>query len=157
VRRSLTVTNWGWKAQRLPLGADTRKRASDDAVARIYVTFRHPPERLSIAQRIVDDALNVLFGETPPHATLMYLWDASAAEGAMYANPYTDRVRNIVVESGATRLEQWLSYQRDVVADYRAAFGDDPPPIVGIAIMTDADNTRSSALAWYGDITLDSR
>ena len=43
---------------------------------------------------------------------------------------------------------------RDVEADYRAAFGEAPPPISGVALMTDADNTGGSALAYYGDITL---
>lgn len=148
------MLRWHWKAERLPSGADTRKHAADDAVARVYVTFHHPPERLSLAQRIIDDGLRALFGETPPHATLMYLWDSSAAVGSMFPNPYTDRVRNIVVESGTARLSQWLPYQRDVVADYRAAFGEDPPSITGVAIMSDADTTRGSALAWYGDITL---
>jgi hypothetical protein len=38
------------------------------------------------------------------------------------------------------------------VADYRAAFGEDPPPINGVAIMTDTDNTGESATAYYGDI-----
>jgi hypothetical protein len=28
------------------------------------------------------------------------------------------------------------------------------PPITGIAIMTDTDNTGESVTAWYGDITL---
>ncbi len=60
----------------------------------------------------------------------------------------------LVVESGTARLSQWLLYQRDVVADYRAAFGEDPPSSTGVAIMSDADTTRGSALAWYGDITL---
>ncbi|MDX1801592.1 MAG: DUF3047 domain-containing protein, partial [Marinobacter sp.] len=39
--------------------------------------------------------------------------------------------------------------------DYRRAFGKAPPPIVGIGIMSDSDNTGESATAWYGDITLD--
>ena len=35
------------------------------------------------------------------------------------------------------------------------AFGEAPGHLVGIAIMTDTDNTRSHAKAWYGDIRLD--
>ncbi len=35
-----------------------------------------------------------------------------------------------------------------------AAFGEEPPAIVGVAIMTDADNTGVQATAWYGDLTL---
>ena len=36
--------------------------------------------------------------------------------------------------------------------DYKKAFGEEPTMISGVAIMTDTDNTRESAVAWYGDI-----
>ncbi|MCC7115602.1 MAG: DUF3047 domain-containing protein, partial [Burkholderiales bacterium] len=39
-------------------------------------------------------------------------------------------------------------------ADWRAAFGGEAPPIAGIAIMTDTDNTGETARSWYGDIAL---
>lgn len=145
---------WRWKGERLPESGNTAQRATDDAMARIYVTFTRPPERLSTTQRALDAMLRTLYGEAPPHATLLYVWDNGAAVGTSRVNPYTDRVRNIVVESGSARLSQWLTYVRDVEADYRAAFGEAPPPISGVALMTDADNTGGSALAYYGDITL---
>lgn len=145
---------WRWKGERLPAAADTTQRASDDAIARIYVTFRHPPERLTLAQRALDEMMRALYGEAPPHATLLYVWDNRAAVGSSRRNAYSDRVHNFVVESGSARLSQWLAYERDVAADYKAAFGEAPPPVTGLALMTDADNTGSSALAFYGDITL---
>ncbi len=63
----------------------------------------------------------------------------------------------IVVESGPARLRQWIGYERDIVADYRRAFGEDPPPISGVALMTDSDNTGESVVAYYGDIALRSQ
>ena len=51
-------------------------------------------------------------------------------------------------------MGQWVTAERDIVADYRRAFGTEPPPIVGIAIMSDSDNTGESARAWYGDVSL---
>jgi hypothetical protein len=65
-------------------------------------------------------------------------------------NPRTDRIRKLVVESGRGNLNQWLDYERDIRADYEKAFGEAPGALVGIGIMTDSDNTRSSAKAWYG-------
>ena len=85
----------------------------------------------------------------------MYVWDVAGAAGRSFPNPFTSRVRTIVVEGGSARLGRWLDYRRDILADYRTAFGEDPPPISGIAIMTDADNTGDRASAWYGDVTLD--
>jgi len=60
----------------------------------------------------------------------------------------------IVVESGGANLGQWRHYRRNVVEDFRRAFGEDPEDIVAIGMLTDSDNTRQSARALYGDITL---
>ena len=73
----------------------------------------------------------------------------------LIVNPRTDRIRKIVVESGPARLKQWLAYRRDVRADYERAFGEPPGGLQGIAIMTDSDNTRGFAQAWYGEIRLE--
>jgi len=56
------------------------------------------------------------------------------------------------VESGVERVNQWVSEERNVYEDYKKAFGDEPPLISGVAIMTDTDNTGESATAYYGDI-----
>jgi len=148
---------WRWKVERLIERGDVTRQEGDDYPARIYVTFRYAPERLSLAQRIRYTALRVLYGEYPPHAGLNYIWDAKAPVGAIVPNPFTDRVRMIVVESGSARLGRWIAYERDIVADYRRAFGEDPPPISGVALMTDTDNTGETATAWYADITLSPR
>lgn len=148
------VLRWRWKVDRLPQGADASKQLADDAPARVYVTFQHDPARLAPVERIVYEAARTLYGEAPPHASLMYVWDVAGSASQTFWNPYTKRVRTIVVEGGRGRVGQWLAYERDVVADYRAAFGEDPPPVSGVAIMTDADNTGDQASAWYGDVSL---
>jgi len=56
------------------------------------------------------------------------------------------------VQSGPERCGEWVAHRRNIVADYRQAFGEDPPAITGIAIMTDTDNTGEHATAYYGDI-----
>ena len=58
----------------------------------------------------------------------------------------------VVLQSGAARVNQWIIEKRNVYADYKKAFGKEPPMISGVAIMTDSDNTGESATAWYGDI-----
>jgi hypothetical protein len=145
---------WSWKAATLIAAGDVRRKEGDDYPARIYVSFKYSPERLSILERAKYTAARILYGEYPPHAGLNYIWDARAAVGTVAPNPFTDRVRMIVVESGPERLGRWLAYERDIVADYRQAFGEDPPPIAGVALMTDADNTGEEVVAYYGDIAL---
>ena len=41
---------------------------------------------------------------------------------------------------------------RNLYQGYKKAFGEEPPLISGVAIMTDTDNTGESATAYYGDI-----
>jgi hypothetical protein len=60
----------------------------------------------------------------------------------------------VVVESGPERLGQWLTYRRNVLEDYRRAFGEEPGDLVAVGVLTDTDNTQQRARSWYGDITL---
>jgi hypothetical protein len=57
-----------------------------------------------------------------------------------------------VVESGEEKLNQWVSEKSNFYEDYKKAFGQEPPMISGVAIMTDTDNTGESVTAYYGDI-----
>jgi hypothetical protein len=63
----------------------------------------------------------------------------------------------IVVESGSTKLNTWITEERNVYEDYKRAFGQEPPMISGVAIMTDIDNTEESAEAYYEDIVFKQR
>jgi hypothetical protein len=76
------------------------------------------------------------------------------ARGTLVKSPRTDRVRTMVVESGAKKLNQWLDYERNIRADYERAFGEAPGALTAIGIMTDSDNTLSTARAWYGPVRL---
>lgn len=93
-------------------------------------------------------------GEPLPYATLMYVWSNSRPIDTVITNPRTDRIRKIVVESGATGLNNWLRYDRNIRADFEKAFGELPGALVGIGIMTDTDNTKSKVQAWYGPLNL---
>ena len=53
---------------------------------------------------------------------------------------------------GPDQTGQWVTEQRNVVEDFKKAFGKEPPNIGAIAIMTDTDNTGETAEACYGTI-----
>jgi hypothetical protein len=152
--RQHRMLQWRWKVERLLDKSDVRSRQGDDYAARIYVAFAYDPTRASLGQRIRYEAVRLIYGEYPPHAGLNYVWDRTAPAGTSVPNAFTDRVRMIVVESGAARLGQWVAYERDIYADYRQAFGEDPPHISGVAIMTDTDGTGESAVAYYADMAI---
>jgi len=118
------------------------------------VAFDGDTRRLPARTQALFDLAEALSGERPPYATLMYVWDATAPVGSVIINPRTDRVRKIVVDSGSTELGRWREHQRDLRADFRLAFGEEPGAVVSVAKMTDSDNTQGRASAYYGAISL---
>ncbi len=148
------VLRWRWKIARvLPKGDETRK-AGDDYAARVYVAFVYDPARAGAGTRFKYGLAKKLRGEYPPHAAINYIWANKLPKGASAPNAYSDRVVMVAARSGDAEAGQWRSEERDVLADYRRLFGEDPPPYSGIAVMTDADDTGGEAEAWYADITL---
>lgn len=150
----LARVRFSWKVPGLIRLADMAVREKDDAPVRIVLAFEGDRSRLSPRDAALSELARALTGEEMPYATLMYVWCNHREAGTVIVNPRTDRVRKLVVESGPRRLNQWLEYERDIRADFERAFGEKPGALVGIAIMTDSDNTRSSTQAWYGPVRL---
>jgi hypothetical protein len=134
--------------------ADARTKAGDDYPARIYVAFRYDPAAATAWEKTKYGAYRLLYGVYPPRAVLNYIWDNRLPPGTTLDNAYTARARMIVVRSGEAEVGRWLTETRNVLDDYRRAFGGEPPRIAGVAVMTDTDDTGERAVAWYDAITL---
>lgn len=147
------MLKWRWKITNILKNSDILSKSGDDYPARIYVMFDYPLDKLSFVDRTKLRIARTLYDPNLPAATLCYVWDSKAPAGTMVPSSYTNLMRMIVVESGASRVNQWLAVERDVVADFKAAFGDDAPPISAVAVATDTDNTGESTVAFYGDIS----
>ena len=130
------------------------QRDLDDAPVRVVLAFEGDRSTFSPKNAMLNELTRLVSGEDMPYATLMYVWCNQRPVGSVIHNPHTDRIRKIVVESGARGLKQWNSYERDIRADFERAFGEAPGALVGIGLMTDSDNTQSNAVAWYGPIAL---
>lgn len=150
----LGQVRWAWRVDRLNPQASVVDIDNEDAVARVIFAFDGDRSRLSARNRAMFDIAQALTGEAPPFATLMYVWETRKPVGSVIVNPRSDRIRKLVVDSGSEHLGTWRVHQRDLVADYERAFGEKPGPLVAIGKMTDADNTRASAEAWYGPVEL---
>lgn len=152
--RRLPIIRWRWKVDHVYRKGDVTRKSGDDYAARIYVTFRYDPDNAGFFEKATFEAARLVYGKYPPMGAISYIWASRAPRGGRYPNPYTDKVAMIVVRSGAADAGKWHTETRNLLADYRAAFGKEPPEISGIAIMTDSDNTGESGLAYYGDIEL---
>jgi len=151
---ALGQISFAWKVPQLIAGADMGLRDHDDSPVRVMLAFEGERSRLSMKNAMLSELARTLTGEEMPYATLMYVWCNSRVPGSVIISPRTDRIRSIVMESGPQRLNQWLDYQRDIQADYELAFGEKPGALVGVAIMSDSDNTSSDVRAWYGAVRI---
>lgn len=128
---------WTWRVHRLQRTADIRVKAGEDYAAAIFLIFGRP---------------SMLNRDVP---TLAYVWtSARIPEGSIVDSPYhPGTTRNIVVRSGEGRLGQWLRERRNVINDFRRAFGREPPATVEvIALFTDNDQTREPVETYYGAV-----
>ncbi|MCZ4287064.1 DUF3047 domain-containing protein [Marinobacter sp. NP-6] len=148
------ILRWRWKVSNVYQQGNARKKEGDDYPARIYVAFEFEPDEAGFFERAKRKTVEVVFGEELPGNALNYIWANRLPVGEIIANPFTDTTMMVAVNSGTTNTGEWVTVERDIVADYRKAFGREPPKLVGVAIMSDSDNTGASATAWYGDVSL---
>jgi hypothetical protein len=149
-----SILEWSWRVDALMEGTDKRIPAKEDSVARLVVSFHGDPAKLDFQQRALLRLAKAFAGEPLPYAMLIYVWSNQIPLETALPSPQLERIRMIVVESGDARLGQWLHYRRNVLEDYRRAFGEDAGDIVAVGVLTDSDNTQQTARALYGDITL---
>jgi hypothetical protein len=126
--------SWRWKIDDVIANGDARLKSGDDYPARVYVVFPH--------------------WFFPKTRTLNYIWANRLPKGESLPSPYAQNSIMLALESGPGRRDAWVTVRRNIVEDFRRVFGEDPPPVGAIAIMTDADDTGGKALAWYDDIVI---
>jgi hypothetical protein len=137
-RRNVARIKWKWRAVVLPRGGDECTEGKGDSAAVVYVTFRRGLRWYS----------------------LKYVWSAAAKKGASCArkrNPF--RAQDTIVVDSGPPLNEWRSVEIDPDAEFRKHFEDgnpraEVPDLVGIAIMTDGDQTASPSEADYGGFSL---
>lgn len=146
------VIQWRWKISNVYEKGDVSKKNGDDYPARIYIAFAYDPDRVGLFEKAKFAAVKAIYGEYPPIAAINYIWGSHAPVGTRVPNPFVDRVKMVVVESGPARANTWITEERNIYEDYKALFNAEPPMISGVAIMTDSDNTGEASEAWFGDI-----
>lgn len=133
--RQYPVLSWRWKVAGIVSSGDETRKQGDDYAARVYVVFPHwfPAKTRSIN----------------------YLWANRLPKGRHVPNPFFSNAVMVAVESGPSAAGRWVAERRNVLEDYRALFGEDPPRAGAVALMTDTDNTGERAVAWYDDLRLE--
>lgn len=146
---------FSWKVEALPLNADLAAADASDSPVGVLLGFEGDRSRWTPRMHRLSEMSRLLTGEELPYATLIYVWGNKEVPGTVVVNPRTDRIRKMVLDSGERDVGQWRDHVRDVQADFRLAFGEEPGPLRVLALMTDTDNTGSALTAWYGSLVLD--
>lgn len=148
-----TRLRWRWQVSRSVKNSRLAVKAGDDFSARLYVLFDPPDDQLTFGERAKLALGRRLFGDSLPRAALCYVWGTADKIGTIAPNAYTDRVRMIVLDQGDEKAGSWQIHERDLAADYVAAFGHAPAPrIVGLSLMSDTDNTGDGVRARFAGI-----
>jgi len=131
------ILSWKARAHILPKNANEDKSDKNDSVMSVYVVF---------------DFGRVLFKKVPK--SIRYSWSSTLEEGTELSKLFGNQ-KIVVVKSGREDVGKWVTFQRNIVEDYRRLFGDDPPAKpLAILILSDGDSTGNEAKADYDDFKL---
>jgi DUF3047 family protein len=126
--------SWQWRVEQAIDPSDERLKAGDDYAARVYV--------------VVSGGL--AFWRT---RAINYVWSAGQAKGAVWSNAYAgDNVKMMSLRDKQDETATWQQEKRNVREDFQRLFGEDVHYIDAIALMTDSDDSKGRAIAYYGDI-----
>lgn len=137
-RETATAVRWKWRAVKLPVGGDECTDGKGDSAAIVYLSWKRGLR----------------------YYTLKYVWSAVSPKGAVCArkrNPFLAQ-DTIVLESGPP-LGEWKSESLELAAELRKHFFDgdpdaDLPSFLGVAIMSDGDQTQTESAADYTDFVV---
>jgi len=146
------ILSWRWKTDALVPGADNRNKKLEDAPLRMIVAFDGDKSTLPEAEQVRFKRARKLFGRDLPYAVLMYIWSEQVPVESIIPSAHTSQVKMLVVATGAGGLGSWQSVRRNIAEDYRRTYGAAPGRVLGVAVMTDTDNTGARAVGRYADI-----
>lgn len=144
---------WQWKVKELQ-ASDRRAPLERASPVRILLGFDGDKESLGFTEQIQFETAKLVTGHDFPYATLMYVWGDDAAPGTIFNSRHSSRIKMIVAENGPTGIGSWRRFSRNIANDFEKAFGERPGELIGIGVLTDAEESDPAIEAWYGDIVL---
>jgi hypothetical protein len=146
--------SWTWRVTQGNPAVALNQKAGDDTPAKVCLGFDLPLAQVPFVERQLLRMARSRSAEVLPAATLCWAWGGAEAIGQVVENPYSRRVRTIVLRRHTPGVgspaDTWQDEQRDVVADFLRVFGDEAkevPPVIALIVAGDADNTRGHSVA----------
>lgn len=121
---------WSWRPIEFPKGSDERQSKTNDSAASVYAVFPHSPVSVK---------------------TLKYIWSAVVPVGTRL-NSNAGLTQALVLQSGTEQKGVWMEERVNVFEDYKKFFDEtETPKASGIAVLTDSDDTKSTAQGDYAN------
>ncbi len=126
--------NWNWRIDNRLGKLNEQHKSGDDYAARVYVVISG----------------GWAFWKT---RAINYVWSNNSQKGDTWANAFAGKnAMMVAVRSSGDNTKQWYTEKRNVLKDLEKFYGESIRYIDAVAIMTDTDNAKGKATAYYGDI-----
>jgi len=146
--------SWRWKVTQGIPDANNADSSKEDAPVRVMVAFDGDMSKLNDKDRQASSRAQTFSGKPLPYALLMYIWGGKVPLDSITASAHYSRIKMLAVSVDDKGVGKWQSFTRNLVEDYKRAYGEDPGNVASIEILSDTDNTTSDSDAFYGDISV---
>jgi hypothetical protein len=124
---------WSWRPVEFPAGSDERQAKTNDSAVSVYAVFPHSPMSVK---------------------SLKYIWSAVVPVGTRLSSS-GGLTQVLVIRNGTDRKGSWTEERVNIFEDYKKLFNEtETPKASGIAVLTDSDDTKSTARGDYANFRL---
>ena len=125
--------NITWKIEKDIPGIDETAKKGHDFAARVFVIKKTGATALS------NRAIN-------------YVFSSNQDVGSNSPSPYTKKSVDNVLATTKTNLNEWVTVKANVKEDFKKFHNLDVNELDGLAIMSDTDNSKMKAIAYFQNI-----
>ena len=130
--------NISWKIEKDLLGIKEDTKKGHDFAARVFAVKKT--------------------GATPlSNRAINYVFSSNNETGKNWPSPYTNKSVDNVLASTKDNLNEWVTVKANVKEDFKKFHNLDINELDGLAIMSDTDNSKMKAIAYYQNIYFSSK
>ena len=130
--------NISWKIEKDLLGIKEDTKKGHDFAARVFAVKKT--------------------GATPlSNRAINYVFSSNNEIGKNWSSPYTKKSVDNVLASTKDNLNEWVTVKANVKEDFKKFHNLDINELDGLAIMSDTDNSKMKAIAYYQNIYFSSK
>jgi len=138
-KRQFPILSWRWKVSNVVRSAVETRKDRFDAAARVMVVFGK------------EERFRIFGGGEPSGPKIEYIWASRLAKGHIFDHPGEKSCKVFVLESGESKIGQWVYEERNIRKDYKTAFGAEPEGVLAIGIQTDTDHSNEMVTTYYSE------